>query len=150
MRELSKIYSKFIMFLVHGGKQWQKRVSKILIQSNSILSESQTSKLLCAPRPHFMRFHHSPYQIVLDLVVSVYFCIPLPLPLLTKLINMRAENTYLKSGFFVCVFFFLKALLRTSLVVHWLRLCAPNVGDTGSIPGQGTRSHSLQRRARRN
>ena len=113
-------------------------------------SESQTSKLLCAPRPHFMRFHHSPYQIVLDLVVSVYFCIPLPLPLLTKLINMRAENTYLKSGFFVCVFFFLKALLRTSLVVHWLRLCAPNVGDTGSIPGQGTRSHSLQRRARRN
>ena len=69
-------------------------------------SESQTSKLLCAPRPHFMRFHHSPYQIVLDLVVSVYFCIPLPLPLLTKLINMRAENTYLKSVFFCCFFFF--------------------------------------------
>ena len=26
----------------------------------------------------------------------------------------------------------------TSLVVQWLRLCAPNAG---SIPGQGTRSH---------
>ncbi|TEA37700.1 hypothetical protein DBR06_SOUSAS9210016, partial [Sousa chinensis] len=28
-----------------------------------------------------------------------------------------------------------------SLVVQWLRLCAPNAGDPGSIPGQGTRSH---------
>ena len=28
----------------------------------------------------------------------------------------------------------------TSLVVHWLRLRAPNVGGLGSIPGQGTRS----------
>ena len=26
----------------------------------------------------------------------------------------------------------------TSLVVQWLRLCAPNAGGTGSIPGQGT------------
>ena len=29
----------------------------------------------------------------------------------------------------------------TSLVVQWVRLCAPNAGDRGSIPGQGTRSH---------
>ena len=29
----------------------------------------------------------------------------------------------------------------TSLVVQWLRLCAPNAGGLGSIPGQGTRSH---------
>ena len=27
----------------------------------------------------------------------------------------------------------------TSLVVQWLRLCAPNAGDMGSIPGQGTK-----------
>ena len=31
-----------------------------------------------------------------------------------------------------------------SLVVQWLRLCAPNSGDLGSIPGQGTRSHRPQ------
>ena len=28
----------------------------------------------------------------------------------------------------------------TSLVVQWLRLCAPNAGGPGSIPGLGTRS----------
>ncbi|TEA39746.1 hypothetical protein DBR06_SOUSAS31510016, partial [Sousa chinensis] len=28
-----------------------------------------------------------------------------------------------------------------SLVVQWLRLCAPNAGGPGLIPGQGTRSH---------
>ena len=27
----------------------------------------------------------------------------------------------------------------TSLAVQWLRLCAPNVGGTGSIPGRGTK-----------
>ena len=32
----------------------------------------------------------------------------------------------------------------TSLVVQWLRLCTPNAGGSGSIPGQGTRSHMLQ------
>ena len=29
----------------------------------------------------------------------------------------------------------------TSLVVQWVRLCTPNAGGPGSIPGQGTRSH---------
>ena len=29
---------------------------------------------------------------------------------------------------------------RSSLVVHWLRLRAPNAGGLSSIPGQGTRS----------
>ena len=33
--------------------------------------------------------------------------------------------------------------IGTSLVVQWLRLCAPNAGDLGLIPGQGTRSHTL-------
>ena len=37
--------------------------------------------------------------------------------------------------------------IRTSLVVQCLRLCAPNAGDAGSIPGQGTRSHKPQLRA---
>ena len=32
----------------------------------------------------------------------------------------------------------------TSLLVQWLRLCTPNAGDLGSIPGQGTRSHMAQ------
>ena len=33
-----------------------------------------------------------------------------------------------------------------SLVVQWLRFHAPNAGDSGLIPGQGTRSHMLQLR----
>ena len=33
-----------------------------------------------------------------------------------------------------------------SLVVQWLRLCSPNAGGLGLIPGQGTRSHRLQLR----
>ena len=32
-----------------------------------------------------------------------------------------------------------KSLFRTSLVVQWLRLCAPNSGGPHSIPDQGTR-----------
>ena len=28
----------------------------------------------------------------------------------------------------------------TSLVVQWIRLCAPNAGGPGSIPGRGSRS----------
>ena len=34
----------------------------------------------------------------------------------------------------------------TFLVVQWLRFCAPNARGPGSIPGQGTRSHTLQLR----
>ena len=32
-------------------------------------------------------------------------------------------------------------------MIWWLRLRAPNAGDPGSIPGQGTRSHMPQLRA---
>ena len=39
-----------------------------------------------------------------------------------------------------------KINLGTSLVVQWLRLCAPNAGGLGSIPGQGARSHMQQLR----
>ena len=38
-----------------------------------------------------------------------------------------------------------KSLIQgTSLMVQWLRLCAPNAGGLGSIPDQGTRPHLLQ------
>jgi len=30
-----------------------------------------------------------------------------------------------------------------SLVDQWLRLCAPNAGGTGAIPGRGTKIHTL-------
>ena len=30
------------------------------------------------------------------------------------------------------------------LVVQWLRLCAPNAGGRGLMPGQRTRYHTLQ------
>ena len=45
-------------------------------------------------------------------------------------------------GFFVCEQIQFKIYtLGTSLVAQWLRLRAPNAGDLGLIPGQGTRSH---------
>ena len=51
-------------------------------------------------------------------------------------------RTMLTSGIYI-----LKGIEEgTSLVVHWLRLRAPNAGGLGSIPGQGTRSHMLQLR----
>ena len=37
-------------------------------------------------------------------------------------------------------------LNKGTMVVQWLRLCAPNAGGLGSIPGYGTRSHMLQLR----
>ena len=36
-------------------------------------------------------------------------------------------------------------VFKTSLVVKWLSLHAPNAGGLGSIPGQGTRTHMPQR-----
>ena len=42
----------------------------------------------------------------------------------------------------------LKVVHGTSLVVQWLRLCAPNAGAPGLMPGQGTRSHMPQLRVR--
>ena len=40
----------------------------------------------------------------------------------------RPNKNYIKHG--------------TSLVAQWIRLRAPNAGGSGSIPGQGTRSHT--------
>ena len=37
-----------------------------------------------------------------------------------------------------------RAFPGTSLVVQWLRLCVPNAGGPGWIPGQGTRSYMPQ------
>ena len=39
-----------------------------------------------------------------------------------------------------------KIIVGASLVVHWLRLHVPSAAGPGSIPGQGTRSHTLQLR----
>ena len=36
---------------------------------------------------------------------------------------------------------FKEVIMGTSLVVHWVRLHAPNAGGPGSIPCRGTRSH---------
>ena len=36
-----------------------------------------------------------------------------------------------------------------SLMVQWLRLCAPYAGDLGLFPGQGPRSHMLQLKKRK-
>ena len=36
--------------------------------------------------------------------------------------------------------------LGTSLVVQWLRICVPNAGGLGSIPGEENRSHMPQLR----
>ena len=38
---------------------------------------------------------------------------------------------------------FVKKPLETFLGVQWLRLCAPDAGGMGSIPGQRARSHML-------
>ena len=35
---------------------------------------------------------------------------------------------------------------RHFLLVQWVRLCTPNAGGLGLIPGQGTRSHMPQLR----
>ena len=48
--------------------------------------------------------------------------------------------------------YFILALLKTlwpgtALVAQWIRLCAPNAGGLGLIPGQRTRSYLLQLRA---
>ena len=45
-------------------------------------------------------------------------------------------------------------MLGTSLLVQWLRLCTPNSGGTGLIPGRGTKiPHSMwfsQKKKKRN
>ena len=42
-----------------------------------------------------------------------------------------------------------KLIIRTSLMVQWVRLCAPYAGDPGSVPGWGTRScmHAATKRS---
>ena len=50
------------------------------------------------------------------------------------------------SNVFLSLFYPLlrNSTLRTSLIVQWLNLQAPNAGGLGSIPGQRTRSHMPQ------
>ena len=53
-----------------------------------------------------------------------------------------------KVGAFMSVWPWIKMSVSpgTSLVIQWLRLCAPKVGGLGSTPDQGTRSHTPQLR----
>ena len=48
----------------------------------------------------------------------------------------------------ICQYFWWNEYVWTSLAVQWVRLCAPNAGGPGSIPGWGTRSHRPQLRVR--
>ena len=46
---------------------------------------------------------------------------------------------------FLMLLLFLKiSVIGISLVVRWLKLCAPRARVPGWVPGQGTRSHMLQ------
>ena len=48
---------------------------------------------------------------------------------------------------FQTIFFsYYKVTHGTSLMVQWLRSCAPNTGGTGLMPGPRTRSHMPQLR----
>ena len=44
------------------------------------------------------------------------------------------------------MFLLFESVLGTPLVAQWLRHHTPDVGDLGSTPGWGTRSHMLQLR----
>ena len=73
-----------------------------------------------------------------------------------KIINtltVTRENIFVSKHYFIqsasfllkSNFLFIKSFLRgTFLMAQWLRLWVRNVGDLGSNPGQGTRSHMLQ------
>ena len=58
--------------------------------------------------------------------------------------------TSLFSLFLICLRFFRNEVLKRKVwdspVVQWLRLCAPNAGDPGLIPGQGPTAHMPQLR----
>ena len=74
---------------------------------------------------------------------------PRPLPGSTKgLVQAWGWNCLDQSLISHCQYLFLclSIPIGTSLVIQWLRLCAPNGRGLGSIPGQGTRSHMLQLR----
>ena len=55
--------------------------------------------------------------------------LPCPLP---RVFPTQGSNPHLK-----CHLHWQAGSLHCSVVVQWLRLCAPKVGNTGSIPGQG-------------
>ena len=56
---------------------------------------------------------------------------PLPLPVSVRSQEAMPDGTLKKRSW------------ETSLIVQWLRLPTPDAGGLGSIPGQGTRSHTL-------
>ena len=87
------------------------------------LAESQrTSSGKRVPRPG-LSFH--------PLSLMLWQCSTVWLPSVPSLSRLQGRMLFSKS-------------LGTSLMVSWLRLCAPNAGGLGSISGQGTRSHTPQ------
>ena len=55
-----------------------------------------------------------------------------------------SSKTVLKRKIYNTKNFIRRDRSRTSLVVQWVRLRAPNAGGLGSIPGRGTRSRMQQ------
>ena len=69
-------------------------------------------------------------HLTLDWVLSAVPRVPLQ-----QFVGWKSEKKFLI--FLFCLF--KKLDRRTSLFVPWFRLCASTAGDTGSLPGQGTR-----------
>ena len=75
------------------------------------------------------------------------FCVVSWLALETLAVKARSPNYWTTKDFPLPLCFFLKYLYydkvqRTSIVVQWLGLRGPSVGDPGLIPGQGTNGAS--------
>ena len=71
------------------------------------------------------------------LPMTLHKNITFPLPLSTPLLppnqqNLKSHTVKVKTQNY---------FMGTFLVVQWLRLCTPNAGGLGLIPGRGIRSH---------
>ena len=64
----------------------------------------------------------------------------------SQIFTEQPDKSKTVPSFFILGILCGKCELGTSLVVQWLRIYAPNAGGPSSIPGQGTKSHMLQRR----
>ena len=61
-----------------------------------------------------------------------------------KKYDTQRKKLDIKKTYCTISFLKLQEIAGTSLVVQWLRLHDPKTGDSGSIPGQGTRSDMPQ------
>ena len=116
-------------------------------------SSDSGSNITSLRRPFLTPCERFPKQVHTLSCASVLHCVPAPWPLPTALTILyvlcsRVLTTMLHKYLWRYEPFALLVLkfmvLGTSLVVHWLRLCALNAGSLGLIPSQGTRSCLLQ------